>query len=365
MENSISHQSEYQPDFATHPGEMLEEYLEAYGMTQVELANRTGLSKKVINEIIHAKAPVTADTAIKLHRIFNRPSYFWNNLQRNYDSLKARQAEQERLKNNLDWLKKFPVARMIKQGWIEKRRDQADQLDSVLQFFGIASPDQWQVASQVAYRQAKRFEADPHVLSVWLRRGEIKALGMDVRADFDRAAFMKVLDRARALTREPPEVFQPKLIQDCAQAGVALVFVPELPKTKVSGCTRWFDGKAMIQLSLRYKSNDQLWFTFFHEAGHIIKHGRKEVFLEGDAMQEEEKEKEADIFARDKLIPPAKYRIFRLKYEFNGYPLKAIKAFADKIGIAPGIVVGRLQHDKEIPFSYGNALKERYEWVKK
>ena len=361
MENNTSRQSDYQPDTATHPGELLAEYLKAYGMTQVELAERTGLSQKVIHGIVRAKAPVTADTAIKLHRIFDKPSHFWDNLQRNYDSITARQAEQQRLQDNLGWLKKFPVAHMVKTGWITKHQNQADQLDSVLQFFGIASPDQWEVASKIAYRQSAR--SDVYPLSAWLRRGEIEAFRMNIPTDFDQAAFMQVLSRARALTQKPPEVFQPKLIQDCAKAGVALVFVPELPKAKVSGCTRWIDGKAIIQLSLHYKSNDQLWFTFFHEAGHIIKHGRKKVFLEGNGVCEDKEEKEADIFARDMLIPPGKYQEFLSEMGFHKFSQSAIRAFAGEIGIAPGIVVGRLQHDEKIPFSRGNNLKIRYQWV--
>ena len=72
--------------------------------------------------------------------------------------------------------------------------------------------------------------------------------------------------------------------------------------------------KAVMQLSLRYKSNDQLWFTFFHEAGHIIKHGRKEIFIEG-TNPDGEKEEEANVFARDKLIPPAAFRFFQAGWD--------------------------------------------------
>jgi hypothetical protein len=163
----------------------------------------------------------------------------------------------------------------------------------------------------------------------------------------------------RALTREIPEAFQQCLIEACAQAGVAVVFVPELPKTGVSGCTRWIGGKAVIQLSLRYKSNDQLWFTFFHEAGHILKHGRKEVFLEGNGM-DDDKEKEANTFARNHLIPPADYR--RFLSSWNRRSLAPIDLFAREIGIAPGIVVGRLQFDKLLLPSHGNGLKVFYRW---
>jgi hypothetical protein len=169
-----------------------------------------------------------------------------------------------------------------------------------------------------------------------------------------------VLEQARVLTREPPEVFQPALVAACASAGVAVVFVPELPKTGVSGATRWLTAdKALIQLSLRYKSDDQLWFTFFHEAGHVLLHGKRDVFIEGDAM-DDAKEQEANRFAADHLIPPVALR----RLLMGGRPtLAQIETFAQEIGIAPGIVVGRLQKERVLEHRIGNGLKRRLCWA--
>ncbi len=181
----------------------------------------------------------------------------------------------------------------------------------MLRFFGVASPEQWATVwreHQVAYRQTKRFEACAESVSAWLRKGEIEA--RQIRCEpFNKEAFFKALDGIRDLTMEAPEIFQTRLVDMCASAGVAVVFVPELPKTEVYGATRWLGNKALIQLSLRYKSNDHLWFIFFHEVGHIIKHGRKEIFIEGNGL-DSEKEEEANAFARDRLIPPAALRKF-------------------------------------------------------
>lgn len=74
--------NQYVPDYLVSPGEILAEYLEAYGMTQTELADRTGLTKKTINEIIRGKSPITPETALKLERSLGRPAHFWNNLGR-------------------------------------------------------------------------------------------------------------------------------------------------------------------------------------------------------------------------------------------------------------------------------------------
>lgn len=353
--------NQYIPDYVVPSGEVLEDYLVSLGMTQAELAARTGLTRKTINEIIKGKSPITHETALKFERTLGRPAHFWNNLERQYQEARTRLAEQQRLESYLDWLKKVPVNIMAELGWITKHKDKNEQLEEVLRFFGVASPEQWQEVwqeYQVAYRQTQRFETRAESVSALLRRGEIEA--REVRcAPFDRKRFQAILDDIRQLTRESPDIFVPKLVDLAASAGVAVVFVPELPKTGVFGATRWLKGKAVIQLSLRYKSNDHLWFTFFHEAGHILRHGRKEIFIESNGL-DGEKEEEANVFARDKLIPPAAYR--RFLDSWDSASLAPIKTFSEEIDIAPGIVVGRLQHEGCLPKSHGNRLKVFYRW---
>jgi hypothetical protein len=146
----------------------------------------------------------------------------------------------------------------------------------------------------------------------------------------------------------------------CAQAGVAVVFVPSLPKTGVSGATRWLSwSKALIQLSLRYKTNDHLWFTFFHEAGHILLHGRKELFLEGLNGLDAEKEQEANAFAERELVPQ---QVFTSWLKTTPRLTKtAIVEFSNTVGIAPGIVVGQLQHKGLLPMTHCNDLKLKFD----
>lgn len=356
-----SSSNQYVPDYLVTPGEVLEEYLNTCGMSQVELAARTGMAKKTINEIIRGKAPITSDTALKLERTFGRPAHFWSNLERQYQEDRVRFTEKERLRSHLDWLKSVPVNSMSKLGWIKKHNDKLTQLEAVLDFFGIASPEHWETVwreHQVEYRQTQRFATCAEAVSAWLRQGELTAQRIQC-ARFSRKKFLEVLESVRELTRDEPEEFQPGLVNLCAAAGVAVVFVPELPNTGLSGATRWIGEKAVIQLSLRYKSNDQLWFTFFHEAGHIVKHGRKAVFIEGASMVGE-KEDEANRFAANKLIPEAE--LCRFLTTWDRRALAPVEEFANKIGIAPGIVVGRLQHDGHMLASNGNKLKVFFRW---
>ena len=363
MSNPI--QNQYVPDVVSPPGETLLEILEDRGMSQAELAERTGRPKKTINEIIKGKAALTPETAIQLELVLGTPASFWNNREQNYRDWLARQEERKNLSKHITWMRQFPVSNMIKHGWITKFNNQIDQLIEILRFFAIASPDQWQNGNQMtAFRQSPTFAANPAAVSAWLRQGEIQSAQIQC-APYDEARFRQALQQIRGLTTQPPEGFVTQMTKLCAQAGVAVIFVPEIPGTRTCGATRWLTStKAMIMLSLRYKTDDHLWFTFFHEAAHILLHGKREVFLEDDDEVSEDvraKEEEADRFASDFLIPPETFKRFHPRGAHISH--EDIIEFAQQLGIAPGIVVGRLQHDGIVPPQNFNQLKRRYRWV--
>lgn len=355
-------QNQFIPDYAVPPGDTLAETLKSLGMSQRELAERTGRPVKTINEITKGKAAITPETALQFERVLGIKAGFWNNLERNYQETLARINEQKRLKQKTDWLRKVPLNRLIKMGWIKKHENKVQQLREVLNFFGIASPEQWEtrwMGTQVSYRTSKAFQNDPYAVASWLRMGELTARNINCKT-YDALKFKNALSLVRALTVKPPEHFQEEIAGLCSEAGVAVAFVPEIPKIRTSGATWWINtGKAVIQLSLRYKTDDQLWFSFFHEAGHILLHGKKEVFIEDDG--DNAKEDEADKFASDFLIPAKEYERF---IRLGKYSKAAIKQFAGELGIAPGIVVGRLQHDGRLLHSHCNDLKKRFEWGK-
>jgi HTH-type transcriptional regulator / antitoxin HigA len=358
--------NEYTPERASPPGETLAEILDDRGMSQAELAERMGRPKKTINEIIQAKAALTSETALQLERVLGVPASFWSNLERNYRDSLARQAERDSLRKYVNWPASFPLLEMRKYGWIERRVGSADLVRSLLDFFGVSTFDQWEARYArvaAAYRRPTKFEPDPFALAAWLREGEREAQRLSCEP-FDAEQFTAGLHSARALTLEAePRVFISRLQQIGQRAGVAIVFVRELSGSRACGATRWLGPqKALIQLSLRYRSNDHLWFTFFHEAGHVVKHGKRDVFLEAakGGMATPEVEKEADAFAANFLIPP---EAFRRLTTLAPYSEARVRDFATEIGIAPGIVVGRLQHEELLPFTHLNALKIRYAWA--
>lgn len=356
---------EYIPEFVTPPGNTLIEILESIGMTQADLSERTGRPKKTINEIVRGKALIMPDTALQFERVLGTPAAFWMNREQQYREWLARHNDRKAMSQHLEWLRQFPIRQMVQWKWIEKHPDPTDQLIELLRFFGVAAPEQWEAiwqGAQVSYRQSPAFTADTAAVSAWLRKGEIE--GADILCEpYGQSAFDEVLSDARALTTRPPDSFVQMLTDLCAKAGVAIVFTPELPRTRVSGATRWLSPvKALIMLTLRYKTNDHLWFTFFHEAGHIRLHGKRDMFLDINGPTEQSRqEDEANRFAQDRLIPPEAFKAFKPSSSYFSH--EEIVRFAAQIGIAPGIVVGRLQHDQIIAKNHFNDLRQHFEWV--
>ena len=357
-------QNEYYPDHVTPPGWTLSDKLEELNMSQAELARRMGRHRKTINEITQGKAPITLETALQLEAVLSIPAGFWNRRELQYRQYRARQARLEELGGHLAWMEQFPVRDMARLDWIQQFSDAAQQVAELLNFFGVSSPTQWDTVWKgqwVAYRKTDAYESGDGSLSAWLRKGEIEAHRIHCQP-YSATEFRKALTGIRLLTTEPTQVFVPEMVGRCAAAGVAVVFVPQLPQAKVSGATCWLaPDKAVIQLSLRYKSDDHLWFTFFHEAGHILLHGKTLGFLE-DCQENDTEKQQANDFAANMLIPPDALKHFLA----TKMPVRISRAdvtqFAQAVGIAPGIVVGRLQHDGHLEFSHLNDLKQKLVW---
>jgi HTH-type transcriptional regulator / antitoxin HigA len=357
----------WQPDWAVPPGEILLEALQDRGMTQVELAHRMARPLKTINEIIKGKAAITAETAIQLERTLGISARFWTSLEATYREHVARQQAQEQLEANAGWVDGFPLNDLVRHRLIRRGPTKAATLAELLSYFRISGPDAFErhwLDPAAAYRSSPAFMASPKAVAAWLRWGEIEAERVDAASSFDAKRFRQLLDEIRPMTRREPFMQIINRVQAmCGEAGVILVLTPEFAGIHLSGATRWLVGRPLIQLSLRHKSDDHFWFTFFHEAGHILTSARRRQFLDGGDIEGtadlDEEENRANQFARDCLLPPASYRDFTEEGDFTA---DAIRAFARAQQIAPGIVVGRLQRDNKLPRNRLNELKKGLQW---
>jgi addiction module HigA family antidote len=351
----------YKPDYTVHPGEYLEEVLETREIKKKELSERLGISVKHLSRIIHKQAMLTSELAVQLERTLGISANIWNNLNADYSLFYARLKEQKELKQKQEWVKNFPVAELKKLGVLPSVKDMKTTLEKLLEFFAVPTPEQWQQfydLKAVHFRKSPVFDDNLYHLASWLRAGEIMASEMEAEP-FDKDTFKKNLSEIRTLTLKKPHEFEPEMKHFCAISGVVLVFVPEFKKTHISGATRWLThDKALIIMSLRYKTNDHFWFTFFHEAAHILLHAKKDIFIDDLKGFQSKEEDEANFFSRNILIPETEYEKFVSKGSFRR---DDINAFAKKIQIHPGIVAGRLQHDNHIDYKWHNDLKEKFE----
>jgi len=354
----------YAPDYAVAPGEILEEILDVRGISKGDLAERCGLTPKTISLITARKAPVTPETAIQLERVLGMSANVWNNLEANYRLFRAKEQDCGELEKHEDWLNGFPITEMVRRHWVARGSNLAENVAMLLNFFGVGSVASWEEKYGnlcVRLRKAATYQPSREALAAWIRRCEIKAAEVETEL-YSKEKMGKVLDDIRGLSCEDPEVFEPKMVEFMASAGVALVFVGELPGTHLSGATKWLSAnKAMMALSLRYKTDDHVWFTVFHEAAHLKLHSKKLAFIDGTEREtQDHQEKEADQFATNHLIPQRTYSRFIEKGIFT---TDRIRELAGELGIAPGIIVGRLQHDKHLDWGKLNYLKCRFQLV--
>ena len=359
---AADHEYRYVPESVLPPGATIAEILEDRGITQGDFALLLGRTEKNVSQLVNGKAPVNHDTALELERVLGVPASFWNNAEARYRDSLARQREDAVLAGEAEWANRFPLKAMADHDWIARESSPSEQAAEVLRFFGTASPqaweDYWASPKRLAARMTAAYTVDIPSLTAWLRQGELMAQTVHT-APYDARRFGEVVVDARTMTRAPVDQAFAALRESCASAGVALVPVPELPNIRCSGVSRWLGpSKALIQLCLRYKSADQLWFSFFHEAAHILKHDHRRTYVQGLGAGSTE-ELEADQFASDLLIPRAAYKTLLADKPLSS---KKVGAFADEIGVAPGIVVGRLQHDGAVPFGHMNGLKVKVDW---
>jgi addiction module HigA family antidote len=358
----------FAPNWVSPTGDTIADALDERGWTQAELANRLGFTRKHVNDLIQGRASVTPETASRLETVLGSTAGFWLRREAQYRAALEDQRTRHERSEHADWLAELPLKDMTAFGWLPKAKDTADRVTHCLRFFGVASVDAWRQQYETpvaAFRAAKGREMTSGAVAAWLRFGERQAEALDCRP-FNIAAFRNALQDFRAMTTEAsPQQFIPHLRRRAAEHGVAVVFVAAPNGCPASGATRWLaPDRALLMLSLRYKTNDHLWFTFFHEAGHILLHSKKTQFVEGIECLDEDSEREADAFASDILIPPAQARRLEAVARQGIVSASTVRALAAEIGVAAGIVVGRMQKEGWLPWTHLNALKVRYIWHK-
>lgn len=346
-----------QPNYVVTTGDFIAEWMETEGINAAELSRRLGVSRKHVSELLHGKAPLSHSLALALERVTGVPARIWNQYESGYREDLARLQEVADLERQYAAAKAFPLPYLRKWSYITAgSRDQAETVRQLLAILGVASLDAYEVTWRegvVAYRRSAIARDHSEALVTWLALAERHHDGLHDVPEFDRDGLETLIPELRRSTREDPTNAIEAAIAALRAIGVVLCLIPGVPGLGIHGATRWVNGHPVIQLSLLWKSDDQLWFTLFHELGHVMLHGDRELYLDGEGTAAEQ---EADAFASEVLIPAAEE--IRLPHRRD---LVAIRALADEWDIAPSIVLGRAQHLTH-DYAWGHELKTRVDF---
>jgi HTH-type transcriptional regulator / antitoxin HigA len=345
-------------ELLSKPGDTILETIEYLKMNQAELAERMGKTASKINDIISGKEPITVNTALQLERVLGIQAQFWLNREALYREKLARIEQEEFLDQCKEWLKQQPVKELISLGYIKAEKAGPQMVNECLQFYGVVSPNQWETIyindyAATSFRKSSAHATALGSMAAWLRIGELELQKIKI-PEFSKDNFKKSLDLIKTIAKDHPEDFAIKLRDICFQVGVAIVYSMSLPKAPISGAARWIGGQPLIQITDRYKTNDHFWFTFFHEAAHILLHGKKDVFIEEfDGVENNQvKEDEANEYSGNMLLP--KSAIENLPGTITEMDVRQL---ARQYNTHPGIVVGRLQKLNLVPHTFGTKFK--------
>lgn len=350
--------NQFTPTIVFHPASTLREKLAEMGMGVKEFALRTGKPEKTIIAVLQEESSLTPEMAVLFENVTQIPASFWINKQARYNEYVARKKQEEALISAQEWAKEFPYAEMANNNWVPATRKIEEKTQYLLSFFGVASPDGWeklymQSELKVAAYTSLKHSHEAHSISAWLRQGELQAKETKT-PPFDSKLLKENIPAMRKLMVEQPQDFFTQLQKLCFDAGVILLFTPKLPKVPLSGSTRWINDTPLIQLTARYGQNDRFWFTFFHELGHIILHGKKYISLENIdfAAADAQKEQEAHEFAVKHTFSKEQEEKL-LREHPASITANDIVNYAKEFNTHPAMIIGRLQYLELIPYSVG------------
>jgi HTH-type transcriptional regulator/antitoxin HigA len=332
------------PDWALHPGIYLRRLLEARGIRQAELAERTGLTAKHINQIVNQSIGVSADVALLLDRALGTDPGFWTRAEADYQARASQEKAQQELPELIQWARKFDKVTLRRYGIIAARDDKGTQVEKILRFFGVASPeafDRTWIQPRVSFRRSQDFTVNEPNTALWLRLVDRTAEHVTV-PPLRPAALRKVARTIPAMTNHTVPHGFAVARSALAEAGVILTFVREVLSTRVSAVT-WWQGpeRPVIGLTERYRKPDIFWFNLLHEIGHVLLHPRRSTFLDlelekraGDGV-----ERAAHDFAESTLLSEeARARIAAAATRED------LLRLATRFGLGVSIVAGQYGH---------------------
>ena len=339
---------------ATPPGATIKEQLNDKGMSQREFAARMDMSEKHISKLINGEVQLTPEVAVRLEVVLGVPAKFWNNLEAVYREKLIKVEVENAMDADEALAKQIPYSEMAKFGWIPETRDSKEKVINLRKYFEVVELSllENKQITRIACRRLAVTEKSDFALLAWAQEAKIKARSIKT-SPINIRGLISIIPEIRSMTVLKPKEFCPRVKNMLAECGIALIFLPHLKGSFLQGASFMDGNKIVVGLTARGKDADKFWFSLFHELAHIVLGHIGQI--DGTTDQDE---KDADAWSRDTLISKEAFDEFVEKARFSTI---SIRTFAKMLGIAPGIVVGRLQNEGYIKHSMMNELKEHYE----
>lgn len=339
---------------ATPPGVTVKEQLNDRGMSQKEFAARMDMSEKHISKLINGDVQLTPETAVRLEMVLGIPAKFWNHLEATYREKIIKAEAENAMDADVEMAKQFPYSEMAKFGWVPETREAKEKVVNLRKYFEVVELSLLgsEQITRIACRRLAITEKSDLALMAWAQEAKIQARDIQT-APINIKRLISAMSEIRKMTVLKPNEFCPKIKECLANCGVALVFLPHLKGSFLQGASFLDGNKIVVGLTARGKDADKFWFSLFHELAHIaLGHVGQ---LNGTS---EDDERTANKWSGDMLIASKDFETFRRNRDYSE---RNVLRFAKAQGIAPGIVVGRMQLEGMIQYSMLNHLKEKYE----
>lgn len=360
----MSKVNEYKDIVAFHPGYYIADIIDDMEISQAEFATRMGTTAKTLSQLINGQANISNDLAKKLSMMLGTSVELWLNLQNIYDQklIEIQQAKdidaQAELAKEIDYkyfvdVVGLPIVKSIN-----------DKVANLCKFFKIADlrimlqPD-----FLVNFRSSSSRNSEKNIINsrAWIQTAMNISKSIETKP-YNAEKLKGYLPELRSMTVKEPDDFLPRMREIFAECGIAFVLLPHLKNSGVNGAVKWVtEDRVVLAMNNRGLDADKFWFSLFHEIKHVLQEKSRTVFISSTVEEmmniNQSLEIEADKFATNYLISPEDYRkLAPSKYISDD----EIVEFAKTIGIHPGIVAGRLQHEGIIPQYRCSKLKEKY-----
>lgn len=328
-----------------HPGVYIKENLIAMEMTAKEFSYRTGISERTLSSIINEKGSITFDVAYKLSLFFDNSINYWTNLQNQYDIYINEKTKEKELKEEIKLFNSIKKYLFI-LGFISTDDSKETNINRCRSLVGVNSltllcKEDSFVCLKKQHIQNK---TDCFFQNFWIALALNEARKKN-GIPFNKELLKNSIQEIRKMTIQDPMIFYPRLQELLSQCGISFILLPYLSKSNIYGVTKWFSkDNVMLAISNRSEKADLFWFTLFHEISHVLMEHRRETLFNIEGNLDEE----ADKMAEDMLIARNEWNEFISEEYFTE---ESIRKFANKIGIHPCIVLGRLHKEKKVPYN--------------